>query len=446
MKKTLNILLLVVFMLSVIGCRDSESKYCGTWEITGAEIDGAKFTIDELDALGGDSVYGISLILKSGGKACLMENGKSDLVDWSVTDNGLKIGMMDCKVVKDTILVEKGNAIVHFEKLSDSQEITRKTNTDYSITDGVASGDYIYRDLDDGTVEILKYTGSASSLAIDSEIDNKKVSKIGDNAFENCSSLKRISYLPDVVSIGNEAFKACDKLEELCILPVSVTSIGEFAFAECKNLKKIIIWGDINEFGDGAFKNCVNLKEILAPISKKIGNSAFEGCIKLNKVELYGVENIGERAFKDCKALKEIKIPPTIQIIGDYAFLNCTSLENVGNVDNTNLGVECFGNTPYWNKSNKGEQTYSEKTEWRKLLTEYEEWVDGYIALLKKYKENPSDISLLSDYTQMMTELSEWSEKTENMKVELSEASPAEVAEYSAELVRIAGKLAGAGV
>ena len=79
--------------------------------------------------------------------------------------------------------------------------------------------------------------------------------------------------------------------------------------------------------------------------------------------------------------------------------------------------------------------------EWRKFLEDYDAWVDDYIEILKKYKENPSDLSILSDYTDMMTELTEWTEETEAMEAELEDASPTELAEYSAEILRIAEKI-----
>lgn len=91
--------------------------------------------------------------------------------------------------------------------------------------------------------------------------------------------------------------------------------------------------------------------------------------------------------------------------------------------------------------------TSSETTsniEWREFLKEYEEWVDKYIEVLKKYKSNPSDMSILSDYTEMMTELTEWSEKADDMQADLENASPKELAEYSKEVARIATKLAEA--
>ena len=83
----------------------------------------------------------------------------------------------------------------------------------------------------------------------------------------------------------------------------------------------------------------------------------------------------------------------------------------------------------------------SSSAEWSQFLKEYEEWVDKYIVIYNKYKSNPTDLSILSDYTDMAAQLVEWSEKTENVQKELESASSEELAEYSKELLRIAGKM-----
>lgn len=79
---------------------------------------------------------------------------------------------------------------------------------------------------------------------------------------------------------------------------------------------------------------------------------------------------------------------------------------------------------------------------WREFLKEYEEWVDKYIAVVKKYNANPSDLSILTEYTSLVTELAEWTEKADDFSDSIVDVDDA--AEYSAELMRIAAKLADA--
>lgn len=80
--------------------------------------------------------------------------------------------------------------------------------------------------------------------------------------------------------------------------------------------------------------------------------------------------------------------------------------------------------------------------EWRQFLKDYEEWVDSYIEIIKKYKENPYDMSILSDYTEMVSEMADWTERADEIEQELDSTGAS--LEYSAELLRIAGKLAEA--
>ena len=80
-------------------------------------------------------------------------------------------------------------------------------------------------------------------------------------------------------------------------------------------------------------------------------------------------------------------------------------------------------------------------TEWQSFLVDYEEWVDTYIELLEEYKNDPTDLTILEDYTEMLAELTEWTEKTEEIESELA-SSPEDLLAYSTELSRIATKLA----
>lgn len=76
--------------------------------------------------------------------------------------------------------------------------------------------------------------------------------------------------------------------------------------------------------------------------------------------------------------------------------------------------------------------------EWRKFLSDYEAWVDEYIVFMNKYKANPMDLSLLSDYMKLTAELAEWSEDASKLEEDLTTA---ELLEYQQTLLRITNKL-----
>lgn len=86
--------------------------------------------------------------------------------------------------------------------------------------------------------------------------------------------------------------------------------------------------------------------------------------------------------------------------------------------------------------------TTGDDTKWKQFLKDYEAWVDDYIALIEKYKNNPADMSIVSDYTEMVSEMADWSKRADELELELEDTDAA--IEYSAELLRIAGKLAQA--
>lgn len=80
----------------------------------------------------------------------------------------------------------------------------------------------------------------------------------------------------------------------------------------------------------------------------------------------------------------------------------------------------------------------SNDDEWREFLADYEDWVDDYIVLLEKYEANPTDMSILTEYTEMAAEVSEWANKAD----EIEESLDAEdLAEYTSTLTRIIEKL-----
>lgn len=111
----------------------------------------------------------------------------------------------------------------------------------------------------------------------------ESIKEIPDYAFDQCSSLQRVS------------------------MPNSVTNIGKSAFTNCKNLQEITLSNEITEIGPGAF----------------IGSALTE--IKIpDKVTI-----IDSRAFGECSHLESITIPKSVQKIGWAAFSGCDSLADV---------------------------------------------------------------------------------------------------------------------
>lgn len=82
-----------------------------------------------------------------------------------------------------------------------------------------------------------------------------------------------------VTSIGEHAFQVCMDLTSVTI-PNSVTSLGANSFAGCIGLTSLTIGNNVTSIGVDAFLNCHSLTSVNIPSSvTSIGFAAFERCI-----------------------------------------------------------------------------------------------------------------------------------------------------------------------
>ena len=227
-------------------------------------------------------------------------------------------------------------------------------------------GDFQYSVLDDGTVEISGYNGSAERVDIPEMIDGKSVTSIGNFAFSNCASLTSITIPNSVTNIGGRTFYGCTSLTAINVATGNqnyvsvngvlynkdktiiicypagktgksykiingVTSIGDSAFEKCINLTNITIPDGVMSIDIRAFENCTSLTSITIPNGvTSIGYEVFSGCTNLTSITIPdSVTSIGTSAFYRCINLTSIKIPFGVTCIGDQAFFGCTSLADI---------------------------------------------------------------------------------------------------------------------
>ena len=166
-----------------------------------------------------------------------------------------------------------------------------------------------------------------SFLNLSSVIIGNGVTKIGNNAFEDCDNLTSIVIPDSVTSIGSHAFEDCDNLTSVTIGD-SVTSIGDNAFYRCYDLTSIVIPDSVTSIGDSAFFDCTNLTSVTIGDSvTSIGDNAFECCGELTSIVIpESVTSIGGGAFYSCNSLTSIVIPDSVTSIGDSAFYMCDNL------------------------------------------------------------------------------------------------------------------------
>ena len=220
-------------------------------------------------------------------------------------------------------------------------------------------GDFEYSVLDDGTVEITKYIGSAEKVEIPEKINGKSVTSIGNYAFEYCENITSVTIPDSVTSIGFRVFSNCTSLTSITI-PNSVTSISGEAFENCTSLTAINVASENSNYVsvNGVLYNKDKTTIICYPAGKKdnnykipdsvteIDDYAFNGCISLSSVTIpNSVTSIGVYAFEYCASLKSITIPDSVPLVGPGAFSNCTNLTSV-TIQN---GVMYIGNEAFAN-------------------------------------------------------------------------------------------------
>ena len=241
---------------------------------------------------------------------------------------------------------------------------------------------YTYKVGTDGKITITDCDESAKgAITIPSEIDGKPVTRIGGDAFRDCTGLTSITIPNSVTSIGGEAFRGCTGLTSITI-PNSVTSIGTWAFNGCTGLTSITIPNSVTSIGVGAFEGCTGLTSITIPNSvTSISNWAFDRCTGLTSINVasennyyssnngvlfnkkktelirypegksqtsYTIPNsvtsIGYGAFYGCTGLTSITIPDSVTSIGSNAFEYCTGLTSI-TIPNS---VTSIGERAFW--------------------------------------------------------------------------------------------------
>ena len=155
-----------------------------------------------------------------------------------------------------------------------------------------------------------------------------------------------------------------------------VVGIGEQAFANLSSLKKIIVPATVQYIDEDAFKGCVNIidVEIRNDDEIEVGEDVFDstqwfedhkqdyvisgttligykGTDEIVTIP-YNCTKIADGVFKGNTYIKTVYIEKELKSIGANAFKDCTSLENVvagSGVRDITVGENAFEGTPWFN-------------------------------------------------------------------------------------------------
>ena len=159
------------------------------------------------------------------------------------------------------------------------------------------------------------------------------VTSIGDQAFYGCSALTSVTIKSNsIVSTNRNSSNSLknifgDQVTKY-VIGEGVTSIGDNAFNNCSSMTSMTIPNSVTSIGDMAFNGCSGLTSVSIPDGvTSIGNDAFRNCSGLTSIEIpNSVTTIGDYTFRDCSGLTSVTIPNSVTSIGDDAFSGCSSL------------------------------------------------------------------------------------------------------------------------
>ena len=178
-------------------------------------------------------------------------------------------------------------------------------------------------------VKWLNPLTSGINMQADSRL--REVNTIGEKAFKDCSRLQSVIFPDNLKEINTEAFAGTDLRTSVVFNSYSDVVFGERVFSNTRITS--ITLPKTKEMSAEIFANCTALKNITFAKTGKIGRGAFKGCTAIEQIDLSQAEAIaiGAETFAGCKRLKKVILSVTMNLkpIGDKAFANCESLENL---------------------------------------------------------------------------------------------------------------------
>ncbi len=211
---------------------------------------------------------------------------------------------------------------------------------------------YKYNDYGDGVnISGMKRTqalNASGALIIPTELDGKKVVRIGGEAFAKETDITSVVVPNSVKSIGNGAFYGCTNIKSMT-LPFVGTSADDsepyfgkiFGSEKDKtgysklSTEQKTSQGETAQGMYGSNTYCgysipASLTTVTITSQSKIGENAFVNCDKLTSITYSSlVTSIGKYAFKNCTSLTTLPLKEGTTEVGDFAFMNCSGVKSV---------------------------------------------------------------------------------------------------------------------
>ena len=232
------------------------------------------------------------------------------------------------------------------------------------------------------TVTITKYTGTESTVILPSTISSWPVTKVGEDALKDNTTITSVTIPASVTEIGSNAFAGCTNLTSVnyigdwsnltiqsgnpAVQDAANAPLFDFEFIPPDNTAVIVTnykyngaaadvtipsryqGKPVTTIGHAAFFNSAVTSVTIPDSVTSISDEAFINCPKLTNISIpNSVTYIGFSAFSSCTSLKSITLPSSLSFISGALFLGCSQLTTIHiPVSVTSIGNNAFADCP----------------------------------------------------------------------------------------------------
>lgn len=159
------------------------------------------------------------------------------------------------------------------------------------------------------------------------------------------TQFNELTYFSNLTGISQDCFRNCTSLQNIDLSLFAGSSIGHSAFAYCTTLRSFNkeTFSTITNIYSNVFCRCENLEgELhfpnLTTLAVRDYGCWFVKCKKVTKITLGHITNlisgsknntVERSGFSNCFALRTVDLGDSIQHIGQYNFLDDTSLQSI---------------------------------------------------------------------------------------------------------------------
>lgn len=253
-----------------------------------------------------------------------------------------------------------------------------KTGATFTVTVAAATNTFDF-DLTTGT--ITKYNGTDTVVVIPPKISSWPVTKIGEDAFQDNTTITSVTIPASVTEIGSNAFAGCTNLTSVnyegdwsnltiqsgnpAVQDAANAPLFDFEFTPDNTAVIVINYKyngaaadvtipsryqgkPVTTIGHAAFFNSAVTSVTIPDSVTSISDEAFINCPKLTNISIpNSVTYIGFSAFSSCTSLKSITLPSSLSFISGALFLGCSQLTTIHiPVSVTSIGNNAFADCP----------------------------------------------------------------------------------------------------